>query len=418
MPANPTLLRSSVGEYQIVDFLGAGGMGEVYRGVHSKIGRMAAIKVLVPTALGDGGLTDRFFNEARIQASLQHPNIATLYDFLECRGQPCIIMEYIDGQTLAEYIQQPERLPQAETIRIFQAVVEAVSHIHSFGIVHRDIKSNNIKISTSGQVKLLDFGIAKSQVSPELTSTGVVVGTFGCLSPEQLKGKEADARSDIWALGVLLYELTTGTRPFVAAMMFELCNKIIKDGHLPPEKLNAALLPDLSRIVARCLKKKPEDRYQSAQEILHDLIGVTTKADTIRDKNLLRPVAKPPLASPVSPIGPKLRKHWLLLSAISTMVLAVSIFVGIYWMNHDSNASELPSETAQTRSITIKTFEGGAQLYDQNNRLLGITPYEYPAQMNRPVKLILKLEGYEDTPVNFTPTWQSNRLMIINMKRK
>src|SRR5829696_8281102 len=132
-----------VGEYRVVDFLGAGGMGEVYRAMHSKIGRVAAVKVLTQ-ATRTSGFVERFFNEARIQASLQHPNVATLYDFCEVAGQPCIIMEYVDGQTVSERIEACRAaLPLSETVHVFEKVCEAIDHIHRHGVIHRDIKSNN-----------------------------------------------------------------------------------------------------------------------------------------------------------------------------------------------------------------------------------------------------------------------------------
>ncbi|HYY96286.1 MAG TPA: serine/threonine-protein kinase, partial [Pyrinomonadaceae bacterium] len=168
--------NQSIGEYRIVDFIGAGGMGEVYRAMHSKIGRVAAVKVLTQTDQASD-FVERFFNEARIQASLQHPNIATLYDFCEVAGQPCIIMEYVDGQTISERVAAYRAAsgappPLSETVYIFGRVVEAIEYVHRHGIIHRDIKSNNIKVSSDGQVKLLDFGIAKGQASPGLTQVG------------------------------------------------------------------------------------------------------------------------------------------------------------------------------------------------------------------------------------------------------
>src|ERR671926_1725415 len=179
--------NQSIGEYRIVDFIGAGGMGEVYRALHSKIGRGAAVKVLTQTSQASD-FAERFSNEARIQAALQHPNIATLYDFCEVGGQPCIIMEYVDGQTISERIAAYRAaygaaLPLSETVYIFARVVEAIDYIHCHGVIHRDIKSNNIKVSSTGQVKLLDFGIAKGNMSPGLTETGSVVGTLEYISP-------------------------------------------------------------------------------------------------------------------------------------------------------------------------------------------------------------------------------------------
>src|SRR5215210_2223171 len=187
-----TLINAIIGEYRLVDKLGEGGMGEVYRAVHSKIGRPAAVKVLSQASHGPEFI-ERFLNEARIQASLQHTNIVTLYDFLEFKGQPCIIMEYIEGQTLTECIREEVGgLALPDALRIFRALAEALHYVHQQGIIHRDIKSNNIRITPSGQVKLLDFGIAKSGSSPALTVTGAFIGTLQYLSPEQMQGGITD----------------------------------------------------------------------------------------------------------------------------------------------------------------------------------------------------------------------------------
>ena len=172
-----SLINSNIGDYRLVEKLGEGGMGEVYQGVHSKIGRVVAVKILSQGAHGPE-FVERFLNEARIQGGLQHHNIVTLYDFLEYNGQPCIIMEFIEGSTLTDCIRTWGGLPLQEAIRYFQSIVEAIDYVHSRGIIHRDIKSNNVKITPAGQVKLLDFGIAKSGASPALTVTGAFVGTL------------------------------------------------------------------------------------------------------------------------------------------------------------------------------------------------------------------------------------------------
>jgi serine/threonine protein kinase len=262
------LTNALVGDYRLLEFLGAGGMGEVYRAVHRRIGREVAVKVLTqfdpnPT------LVERFLNEARIQSGLHHQNIATLYDFLEFQGRPCIIMEYVNGQTLDALIRQGLSLARAAFV--FRAVLEAIAYIHHQTIVHRDIKASNIKLTTEGEVKLLDFGIAKSGRSPALTQTGNFIGTLHCLSPEQIQGKPADARSDIWSLGVLLYEMATGKPPFDAATLAGLCDQINKANYLPAAAVNRALPPPVDAIIGRCLKRSPADRYPAVQPLMRDV---------------------------------------------------------------------------------------------------------------------------------------------------
>ncbi|HWP42943.1 MAG TPA: serine/threonine-protein kinase, partial [Blastocatellia bacterium] len=267
---NSNLLNATIGEYRIVGTIGAGGMGEVYRAVHNKIGRVAAVKVL-SQATRSPEFVDRFLNEARIQASLQHPNIATLYDFLEFNNQPCIIMEFVEGQTLTEYIGMRGALHLAEAVPIFRAVVEALAYVHDRGIIHRDIKSNNIKITPTGQVKLLDFGIAKSGSSPALTVAGGFVGTLQYVSPEQFTGGIADARSDVWALGVLLYEMVTGRLPFDATTIGKLYEQINAAAYTPASAVIANLPREIEAIIGRCLRRNPAERYQKAGQLLEDV---------------------------------------------------------------------------------------------------------------------------------------------------
>jgi serine/threonine protein kinase len=414
------LVNSNVGEYRLVAFLGAGGMGEVYRAEHNKIGRVAAVKVL--TQATDPGFVERFFNEARIQASLQHPNIATLYDFLELNGQPCIIMEYIDGITLAERIRPYGALPVSEALNIFYHVVEAINYIHQHGIIHRDIKSNNIKISSTGQVKLLDFGIAKGQTSPGLTATGSVIGTLEYMSPEQLKGGHADARSDIWALGVLLYETMTGHVPFESQTIGELCDKIDKVQYPPPAQFNPSIPREVANVIARCLRRNPAERYQTAQELLEDVrrlfsIVAAQAANAERQKDsseLKTPQTEKSFAS----------RYWLPLLGGASLVALFLIFAaggGAYWMMsgddaNDANAAlnQTPKPSANnaaanntriTNIVLSPVLEDGGQAEVwRNGEKIGMTPYQYAGKMGEHVELILKHPGYQDYKVVFDVT--------------
>jgi serine/threonine protein kinase len=406
------LLNSSVGEYRLVDFLGAGGMGEVYRGVHSKIGRVVAVKVLTH-ASNVPGLMERFVNEARIQASLHHQNIATLYDFLEVDGRPCIIMELVDGQGLDERMKMAGILPLAEAVFIFQAVVEAVGYVHSHGIIHRDIKSNNIKINSAGEVKLLDFGIAKGGSTPNLTVTGDVVGTLHYLSPEQLKGGFADARSDIWALGVLLYEMVTGKVPFEEPTIGGLCEKIMKGTYTPPAIFNPSVPREVDAIIGRCLKRNPAERYASTKDLLRDLAPV------------VRMFSAPRLSSvdhkrsgQSGGVGDWARRNVAVLAVAAAALLVFIVAIVYFAVNSGpdsgttvvspspsplisptpaptAHAAQSPLAPGESKEVRIDVTEGHAEVFLGGQRV-GTTPLKLNLKVGEKADLVLKQDGYHD----------------------
>jgi serine/threonine-protein kinase len=424
------LVNQTIGEYRIESFLGAGGMGEVYRAVHQKIGRVAAVKVLTQ-ATQSSGFRERFFNEARIQASLQHPNIATLYDFCEAAGQPCIIMEYVDGQTVADRLAAYGPPSLEETAHLFEKVVEPIEYIHRHGIIHRDIKSNNIKISSTGQVKLLDFGIAKGQTSPGLTEVGSVIGTLHYLAPELIRGGVADARGDIWALGVLLYEMVTGRVPFHADTLGDLCDQIKRAKYVPPVQLNPAVRPEVTRIIARCLKENPAERYPTAAELLHDVRQlraalVQTGPRETHDHAAPKPAGG---ARPLLFVG----------GGVAALVLLAVAGLGVFLLlpsgggganvnagggklpdnppanrNAPVNAARLSGADAQERTIEIQVFDGRADVY-RDGQKLGTTPYPLKARLGEHVRLTLRREGFRDEPVDFTVT--EKKAYIFTMSR-
>lgn len=430
-----TLVNSTIGEYRLVDKLGEGGMGEVYRGVHSKIGRVVAIKILSQAATGPEFL-ERFVNEARIQGGLQHNNIATLYDFLEHDGQPCIIMEYIEGQTLTDCIRSWGCLPPLDALRYFQSIVEAIDYVHTRGIVHRDIKSNNVKVTPSGQVKLLDFGIAKSGASPALTVTGGFVGTLQYLSPEQIQGGFADARSDIWALGVLLYEMATGHLPFDATTLGDLCQKISKANYVQPSVMNQSVPRDVQNIISRCLKKNPADRYQSARDLLQDVnrvaAGLSSQATQLASSPAVtapshyqpasyQPASHQRVAYQTPPfqsdqrsdvaVATKPKSKWPILAAIAALVLLV-VVGGLYFLFGGNSDSSLPNR----QSFTVDAMEGRAEVY-RNGQRVGTTPYHFQAKSGEELEFVLKREGYVDKPLRFT-TSENKKMYTFMLERK
>ena len=435
-----TLINAIIGEYRLVDRLGEGGMGEVYRAVHSKIGRPAAVKVLSQAAHGPEFI-ERFLNEARIQASLQHTNIVTLYDFLEFNGQPCIIMEYIEGQTLTERIQATGCLPLTDALRIFLSLSDALHNVHQQGIIHRDIKSNNVKITPSGQVKLLDFGIAKSGSSPALTVTGGFIGTLQYLSPEQMQGGTADARSDIWAMGVLLYEMTTGHLPFDATTLGDFYQKISKANYLQPSVINPGVPREVEKIISRCLKKNPADRYQSAGEMLLHVNRFALNAESPAPK--VNPITTPPrpnkFTTPMAVIPEATTsggKGKSLIIASSAIVVLLAAVTGGYFMfgggtdsppaTGNNNSSRQPGAqpaavkagtgNAQTGKFIVDVSEGRADVYKGGERV-GTTPYQVEARAGEQLDLTLKRDGYQDKPIKMSVT-ENKKTYTFTMNKK
>jgi serine/threonine-protein kinase len=425
--SRPTLINSTIGEYRLVGKLGEGGMGEVYQGVHSKIGRVVAIKILSQAATGPE-FVERFLNEARIQAGLQHNNIATLYDFLEYNGQPCIIMEYIEGQTLTDCIRSWGCLPLPDALGYFKSIVEAIDYVHSRGIVHRDIKSNNVKITPAGQVKLLDFGIAKSGASPALTVTGAFVGTLQYLSPEQIQGGFADARSDIWALGVLLYEMTTSHLPFDATTLGDLCQKISKADYVPPSVMNQTVPREVQNIISRCLKKTPSARYQSTRDLLQDVNHMISGLSSQAAKPATSFSSTPKYSEPAPSLSPhtdvgtldtKPKSKVLILAAVAAVVL-LAIISGLYFLfSSDSTpiGNRSPSAHGQERTYTLATMDGPAEVF-RNGQRVGTTPYQFEAKAGEEVSFVLKREGYLDKPAHFTAIENSKKPYTYTLEKK
>lgn len=270
------MIGQTISHYRVIQELGRGAMGVVYLAEHTVLGRRVAIK----TVSSNYG---RFLREARAASALSHPHIATIHDYGKTEsGQPYIVMEYIEGKTLEDLIKQCS-LTIPKSLRIVREVAEALTEAHRHNIIHRDIKPSNIAVDDRGIVKVLDFGLAKQigleQGEPEDESTslntqtreGVLVGTPMYFSPEQAMGLELDARSDLFSLGLVLYECLTGKPAFTGVTPMDICAKVIRDNPVPPSQLNAAVSVDLERVTLRALEKSKENRYQSATELAADL---------------------------------------------------------------------------------------------------------------------------------------------------
>jgi serine/threonine protein kinase/tetratricopeptide (TPR) repeat protein len=264
------MLGKTISHYKILSELGRGGMGVVYKAEDTKLGRTVALKFLSSRILGGGDEKARFLHEAQAAAALSHPNICTIYEIDEFEERSFMAMECVEGKSLRSMIESgPLKLEQAVDIAMQTAA--GLQEAHEKGIVHRDIKPANIMITPKGRVKIMDFGLAKLRGQTMLTKEGTTLGTVSYMSPEQARGDEVDHRTDIWSLGVILYEMVTGRRPFTGdyeqAVIYSILNEELK----PPTSLRTGVPMELERIIHKCLAKDPRERYQSAADLSADL---------------------------------------------------------------------------------------------------------------------------------------------------
>ena len=283
-----------LGPYEILGPVGAGGMGEVYKARDTRLDRTVAIKIL-PTALAaDAQFRERFDREARAISQLTHSHICTLYDVGEHDGTAFLVMEFLDGETLADRLKRGA-LPLAAALKVAIQIADALSAAHRQGIVHRDLKPGNVMLTKAG-AKLLDFGLAKASgpmvsgaglsmlptTPPNLTAQGTILGTFQYMAPEQIEGQEADARTDIFAFGVVLYEMVTGKKAFTGKTHASLISSILKDAPRPIVELQPLTPAPLDHIVSRCLAKEPDERWQAASDLTRELKWIDESSTSAR----------------------------------------------------------------------------------------------------------------------------------------
>ena len=266
-------MNTRLGHYDIVEELGRGGMGVVYKGYESSLGRYVAIKVLSAAMAHDKVFVERFLREARSMATLNDSHIIQIYFIGQDEDQTFFVMEYIDGESLAASIKREVRLELGDALKVLMHTSQGLATAHSHGVIHRDIKPGNIMITTRGQVKVADFGIALANrdASAKLTNAGEFVGTPGYLSPEVCLGKAVDQRSDIWALGIVLFEMLTGRMPFNDESPLRLMLDVVQADAPDIRELNPDVDEEVSRILTKMLAKDPADRYQSCDELNEDL---------------------------------------------------------------------------------------------------------------------------------------------------
>ena len=346
---------TTIGVYKVLHALGAGGMAQVYLAEDQRLGRKVALKILPADAVQNPDRVRRFEQEARAASALNHPNILTIYDIGDVDSTKFIATEFVDGVTVRELISQ--RTPVAKVLDIATQVCAALGTAHAAGIIHRDIKPENIMLRTDGYVKVLDFGLAKLIRSAfdsvhdaqtlDVTIPGMIMGTLGYMSPEQLRGQQVDARTDIWSLGAVLYELITGEAAFAAPTPTDTMVAVLEREPRPMRSFRPDVPEELARIVGKMLAKDRDERYQTVKDVAIDLRRLRQRIESGEQVSLASAIERP---SPVPSAG-KRSRFGILAALVGLLIVGVVVVFGIaVWRHHSKPENQTTEPTAANQA--------------------------------------------------------------------
>jgi hypothetical protein len=347
-------IGSTIGDYQVVGILGAGGMGQVYKVRNVISDRVEAMKVLLPDLVNQPDLADRFLREIKVQASLEHPNIASLHTAVRVENQLLMLMEFVEGVTLDQKLKDGP-LPAAQAVDYIMQVLSALEYAHARGVVHRDIKPANMMLTSGGVVKLMDFGIARSSADHKLTQTGTTVGSLYYMSPEQIQGVTApDARSDLYSVGVSLYELVTGKRPFDGDSQFAIMSAHLQGTPIPPVTVDPRLPKLLNDVILMSVAKDADARFQTAKALRNALSNVAAElnpASAVTAPAAPPAAARPPAGQPGNALQPApARSHrgaWMGLGAVVAVLAIVAVVAIAPWKKTGAAPPKVAAPVAQ-----------------------------------------------------------------------
>ena len=339
-----------IGKYELVEMIGEGAMGKVYRALDPVLGRHVAIKLMSASIANDAHLRDRFLREARAAANLQHPNIITIYDFGETDGHPFIAMEFVEGTDLAHLIEQREPLSLDSKVSLLIGLLNGLAYAHTKGVVHRDIKPANIRVTPDGRVKIMDFGIAHLSGS-EITHSGAVLGTPDYMAPEQVRGLPVTAATDIFAAGAVLYELLTYEKPFTGETLHAVLFKVVTENPRRIRDINPSLPENLQRIVDTALSKEPGQRYPTADAMAADLSSARaalTDLETVATLRFTKPLnlGLPPLE------WWKRRPAQYAGTALATVIVLMAAWTAVDYARRETAPANATSNSAGASPVT------------------------------------------------------------------
>jgi serine/threonine protein kinase len=337
--------------YEIIEEIGKGGMGRVYKVFDRKIKENIALKLLKPEIASDLRTIERFRNELKFARKISHPHVCRMYDLGEAGPMHFITMEYVSGEDLKSFIRRARHLTEAKALAIAEQIAEGLAEAHRLGVIHRDLKPQNVMIDREGNAKVMDFGIARSLQAAGITGSGIMVGTPEYMSPEQAEASEVDQRSDIYSLGIIIYEMITGKVPFYGETPLSVALKQKTELPRNPRELNTMISEDLGRLVMKCLEKEKENRYQTAADLRADLDRIEKGLPTVEREA----IKKKPVAAGAKPEKSNFRKFF---------VYAVLVFTAVYIASRIAQQQSPQEPEFSSRHKVVVYPDEGAGLKD------------------------------------------------------